>query len=129
MGIPSFLIASTLNVSVAQRLVRQLCNDCKQEAAISRDIFPEQFKIPSQLKSHFKAVGCNTCYHTGYQGRKAIYEIIPITKALVSHIKHNALEIDHYIKEQHIKSLKDNAIALVGQGITSVEEVYALLSD
>jgi len=129
MGIHSFLIASTLNVSVAQRLVRRLCNVCKQEEGISIDIFPENFKVPSQLRTHSKAVGCNSCYHTGYQGRKAIYEIIPITKPLVDHIKHNDLEIDDYIKEHHIKSLKDNAIALIEKGITSVEEVYALLTD
>jgi len=129
MGIPSFLIASTLNVSVAQRLVRQLCKDCKQEEVVSKNIFPEHFEIPKGLKIHFTAVGCNECYHTGYHGRKAIYEIIPIGKALVSHIKNNDLEIDDYIKEHNIKSLKDNAIALVEQGMTSVEEVYALLTD
>ena len=129
MGIPSFLIASTLNVSVAQRLVRQLCKQCKQEKKVTNDIFPEHFEIPKGLTSHFTAFGCNECYHTGYQGRKAIYEIIPITKALVSYIKNNDLEIDNYIKEHNIKCLKDNAIGLVEKGITSVEEVYPLLSD
>jgi type IV pilus assembly protein PilB len=129
MGIPSFLIASTLNVSVAQRLVRKLCKECKQEEAITKDIFPEHYKIPKGLKSHFTAIGCNGCYHTGFYGRKAIYEIIPITKTVVSHIKNNDLEIDTYIKELNISTLKNNAIALVEQGITSVEEVYALLTE
>ena len=129
MGIPSFLIASTLNVSVAQRLVRKLCNHCKTQAAISAAIFPSNFKIPSDLKTHYKAVGCNQCYHTGYSGRKAIYEIIPITKTLIYHIKQNNLEIDDYITENNITTLKSNAISLVAQGITSVDEVYALLSD
>ena len=129
MGVPSFLIASTLNVSVAQRLVRKLCNDCKQEAPISKDIFPEHFKIPEYLTKHHKAVGCHNCYHTGYQGRKAIYEIIPVTKALTAHIKQNDQDIEAYLKQHHIKTLKDNAIALVRQGVTSIEEVYALLID
>ncbi|GAA3647378.1 GspE/PulE family protein [Flavivirga jejuensis] len=129
MGIPAFLIASTLNVSIAQRLVRKLCNHCKEEQAISKDVFPEHFNIPKTLKTHFVAVGCHSCYHTGYQGRKAIYEIIPITKDLVTHIKHNDLEIDHYLNEHHIATLKTNAINLVEQGISSVEEVYALLTD
>ncbi len=129
MGIPAFLIASTLNVSVAQRLVRKLCPACKKEEIISPDIFPEHFEIPKDLKTHYTAVGCNQCYHTGYQGRKAIYEIIPITKPLVNHIKHNDLEIDNYLKEYNIATLKTNAIELIKQGISSVEEVYALLTD
>ncbi len=128
MGIPAFLIASTLNVSVAQRLVRKLCNNCKQEELINKDIFPEHFSIPKTLKTHFLGIGCNGCYHTGYQGRKAIYEIIPITKTLVNHIKRNDLEIDNYLKEHNIATLKTNATNLVEQGISSVEEVYALLS-
>ena len=129
MGIPSFLIASTLNVSVAQRLVRKLCGDCKQETPISKDIFPEHFKIPENLTKHYKAVGCHSCYHTGYQGRKAIYEIIPVTKSLVTHIKQNDLEIEGYLKQHQITTLKGNAIELVRQGVTSVNEVYPLLID
>ena len=129
MDIPPFLIASTLNVSIAQRLVRKLCPHCKTEKPISKSDFPEQFDIPKNLKTQMKAVGCNKCYHTGYIGRKAIYEIIPITKALVSHIKNNEHHIDSYLKEEQIASLKSNAIELVKEGITSVEEVYALLID
>lgn len=129
MGIPSFLIASTLNVSVAQRLVRKLCQDCKKEANVSKHIFPFGFKVPETLKIHYTAVGCNSCYQTGYKDRKAIYEIIPVTKELIYHIKQNNLEIDDYIAKQNIITLKHNAIMLIEKGVTSVEEVYALLSD
>lgn len=129
MDIPAFLIASTLNVSVAQRLVRKLCPHCKAEKTISKTDFPEHFEIPKDLRSQYTATGCNQCYHTGYIGRKAIYEIIPITKALVTHIKNNEHHIDSYLKEMKIASLKTNAIDLVQEGITSIEEVYALLID
>ncbi|UOB17882.1 GspE/PulE family protein [Abyssalbus ytuae] len=129
MGVPSFLIASTLNVSVAQRLVRKLCPHCKRKEKVKKDIFPENFSVPENLKSHYLAVGCNECYHTGYSGRKAIYEIIPITNELVKHIKNNQLEIDSYLFEKNIKTLKNNAIQLISDGTTSVEEVYALLID
>ncbi len=129
MDIPSFLIASTLNVSVAQRLVRKLCDRCKEEVPVTKDVFPEHFTIPKNLDAYFEANGCNDCYHTGYQGRKAIYEIIPITKTLIEFIKRNDLEIDDYLKEQEITTLKQNAIALVKDGITSVDEVYSLLTD
>lgn len=129
MGIPSFLIASTLNVSVAQRLVRKLCVDCKEKANVSKDLFPSNFEIPKYFNTHFKAKGCNNCFHTGYSGRKAIYEIIPITKTLVHNIKENDLEIDAYMQENNISTLKSNAIKLIEEGITSIDEVYALLTD
>ncbi|WP_323028361.1 GspE/PulE family protein [Gelidibacter japonicus] len=129
MGVPAFLIASTLNVSVAQRLVRRLCVSCKKEAPISIELFPSNFMLSKDMKTHFTAVGCPECYHTGYNGRKAIYEIIPINKSLINHIKNNALEIDDYLSEHKIKTLKLNATDLVSNGVTSIEEVYALLSD
>lgn len=129
MGIPAFLIASTLNVSVAQRLVRKLCGQCKKQESIDSAFLPENFLKPKDLNTHFVAVGCEPCYHTGYQGRKAIYEIIPVTKSLTPHIKNNELEIDDYLVEHRIRTLKHNAIELVKEGVTSVEEVYALLSD
>jgi len=128
MDIPPFLIASTLNVSVAQRLVRKLCEHCKKESVISASIFPEHYEIPKDLHKHYVPVGCSHCYHTGYKDRKAIYEIIPITKTLVKHIKNNELEIDNYIKSNNIKTLKDNAMNLVKMGVTSVDEIYALLA-
>ena len=128
MGIPSFLIASTLNVSIAQRLVRKLCGFCKKEAPITSKLFPSNMETPKKLKKHYVAVGCNKCYHTGYNGRKAVYEIIPITKKLVANIKNNDLEIDSYIAENNIRTLKSNAIVLIEKGETSIEEAYTLLS-
>jgi type IV pilus assembly protein PilB len=127
MDIPAFLIASTLNVSVAQRLVRKLCPNCKSKRPIKLSDFPCQFKIPKELQTLHEAVGCENCHFTGYQGRKAIYEIIPITKALIEHIKNNRLEIDDYLIEKDIATLQVNAIQLLQDGITSIEEVYPLL--
>lgn len=129
MGIPPFLIASTLNMSVAQRLVRKLCNHCKTEQDITPELFPKGFEVPSNLKKHHIAVGCNHCHQTGYEGRKAVYEILPITKDLIKPIKENELEIDGYLKENNIDSLKTNAINLAQEGITSIEEVYPLLTN
>lgn len=129
MGIPSFLIASTLNISIAQRLVRKLCNSCKQEHAVEQHLFPTGFKIPPHLKHHYVATGCENCYHTGYSGRKAIYEILPVDKELMTLIKSNVLSIDDYIEEKNIQTLRKNAISLINDGTTSIDEVFSLLME
>ena len=127
MGIPSFLIASTLNVSVAQRLVRKLCNNCKgSQTPLDINAYHNTIDELRNI-NHHEAVGCPTCYQTGYQGRKAVYEIIPITEELVNNIKDKKLEINQYLKENNIATLKTNMIQLVKEGITSVEEVYPFL--
>ncbi|MEM6719244.1 MAG: GspE/PulE family protein [Bacteroidota bacterium] len=129
MDIPPFLIASTLNMSVAQRLVRKLCPHCKKEESIETATLPKDVKLPKHIKTHHVAVGCNACYQTGYLGRKAVYEIIPINTELVQHIKQNETDISDYLKAKNINTLKDNAMALIGDGTTSIDEAYALLSN
>lgn len=127
MGIPPFLIAGTLNCSVAQRLVRKLCPVCKKEDTIDKSIFPTGFTLPNNLTKHYTAVGCNNCFHSGYLGRKAIYEILPITKELINDIKTNTTSIETYIAKNNIETLKSNAIKMISDGETSVEEVFSLL--
>ncbi|MEM7485659.1 MAG: GspE/PulE family protein [Bacteroidota bacterium] len=129
MGIPPFLIASTLNTSVAQRLVRKLCPNCKRKGVVEKSLFPEGFQPPKNLTHHYLPTGCQKCHHTGYQGRRAIYEIIPITKKLVPHIKNNELDIQDYLNDHKIPNLRDNALQLVAEGTTSIEEVYPMLTN
>lgn len=128
MNVPPFLLANTLAMSVAQRLVRKLCVNCKEQVDVAISDFPLGYKVPEELKNYYKAVGCNQCFQTGYTGRKAIYEILPVTKALENHIRDNDLQIDSYLAAHKITSLHDNALRLVVEGVTSVEEVYALLN-
>ncbi|MFS4493203.1 GspE/PulE family protein [Maribacter sp. 2308TA10-17] len=129
MGIPSFLIATTLNMSVAQRLVRKLCTHCKEKEKVSADSFPDAFVPPQSMTDHYVAKGCTHCHHTGYKGRKAIYEIIPITKELVLRIKNNAMQIDDYLEENKIVTLQRNALQMIQNGETTIEEVYSLLTN
>ncbi|KAA2216553.1 GspE/PulE family protein [Maribacter flavus] len=128
MGVPSFLISSTLNMSLAQRLVRRLCPNCKEKQAIDTAQFPTGFEIPKDLKDHYVAQGCNECHHTGYQGREAVYEIVPITKNLQASIRENRLEIDDLLQTMEWSTLSDNAIQLIRKGITSVDEAFPLLT-
>jgi len=128
MGVPPYLVATTLNLSVAQRLVRKLCEICKMEAPIDQAVFPEGFEFPREMKKHYLPTGCQECFQTGYQGRKAIYEIIPITKSLEMAIKQNELGIDGYLKTHNLHTLRSNAVRMILEGATSVEEVYSLLN-
>ncbi|MFV8282606.1 GspE/PulE family protein, partial [Christiangramia marina] len=128
MGIPPYLIASTLNLSMAQRLVRILCPTCKRETSVNNQDFPIDFKIPSRLDSYYYAVGCNECYFTGYIGRKAIYELIPMNWDLSKLIKENVSNIDDYETSIRTNTLKDNALRLLKNGETSINEIYSLLN-
>ncbi|SNR62965.1 type IV pilus assembly protein PilB [Maribacter sedimenticola] len=127
MGVPSYLIASTLNMSLAQRLVRKLCSTCKVKSDIEPIVFPPEFIIPNDLKFHYTAIGCNDCHYTGYLGREAVYEILPINHLLRIPIRDNHLEIHNILKQLNVLTLKDNAIKLIRNGTTSVEEAYSLL--
>ncbi len=127
MGVPAFLIASTLTMSVAQRLVRKLCNHCKTKEPLE-DKDAVHSSIAQKLTHHYKANGCAKCHHTGYSGRKAVYEILPITEELGEAMKNNDLEIDAYIKKRGIRTLKENALSMIQEGTTTVEEVFSLLT-
>ncbi len=127
MKVPAYLLASTLCVSIAQRLVRKLCEHCKSSSPIGDSDFPIGFEVPNDIIKAFTAEGCDHCYHTGFAGRKAIYEILPITKKLEFEIKKNSFNIDEYIRINKIQTLKDNALRLVKEGVTSINEVYSIL--
>ena len=129
MGVPPFLIASTLNTSVAQRLVRKLCSHCKKEGELNSADLPRTYKAPYVLPKVFEPVGCDQCYHTGYSGRLAVYEVIPFDNELAEAVKRGDFEIRELLKERNIKSLADNAFEVLAQGITSVSEVYPILSN
>ena len=127
MDIPPFLVASTLNTTAAQRLVRLLCPHCKSRQELDTSLYPKQFKPYKKLKTHYVAHGCEQCYYTGYKGRKAVYEIIPTDQELASEIKNNNIYIDRLLKERNILTLAENAFQLFSDGLTSLEEVYPLL--
>jgi len=127
MGIPNFLIANTLNTSVAQRLVRTLCPKCKREEKMTVSLYPRQFKPYFSVEKHAVAVGCASCYFTGFKGRKAVYEIIPMDQGLVDEIKKGNMRVDDLLKERKIKTLGENAFELFANGETTIEEIYPLL--
>lgn len=128
MGIEPFLVASTLNIVVTQRLARRLCNNCKKEYTPSREpAHKEMIKLRPDIQKHlanvskmYKAVGCKECNNTGYSGRIGIYEILPMTKALRDVIIQNPNSDDilaaakkggfRLMIEDGVKKLKDGHI-------------------
>ncbi|MFT5819684.1 MAG: type IV pilus assembly protein PilB [Crocinitomix sp.] len=128
MGVPSYLLAGTINTSVAQRLVRVLCTDCTKETDLAQSELPKDFRDKGLVKHHVP-VGCEQCHYTGYKGRKAIYEVINIDHELSDRIKEEQLKVDSLLKERDIEKISEKAYRLLAEGITSLEEVYALLTN
>ncbi|XOV67598.1 MAG: GspE/PulE family protein [Fluviicola sp.] len=127
MGVPSFLLANTISTSVAQRLVRKLCTHCTSEAPLTEKDW--SYTIPfNRPEKHHTPVGCDKCHYTGYKGRVALYEIIPIDQELASCIKQNDHDITAKLKERNIQSLSTRAYEIFKEGKTSLEEVYPLLT-
>ena len=127
MGVEPFLITSALTLTCAQRLVRKLCKDCKKpyrlEPAVSGKLnLPVKDKKDLTL---YKAVGCTQCFGTGYRGRLAILETVPITSSLRSLILQRAQEseISRKAKEEGMMTLQENALSEAVEGKTSLEEV------
>jgi type IV pilus assembly protein PilB len=126
MGVPGYLLASTLNLSVAQRLVRTLCPHCKTKSELNKEELPKNYRNLA-VSQHYLPAGCGHCHYTGYKGRRAIYEVIGITKELTENIKHNATNIDEYCLQHKIKKLADNALGLFIRGEASLDEIYPYL--
>lgn len=126
MGIPSFLLSSTLNTTVAQRLVRLLCPNCKKESPYDHGLPPGYQPSRAFLKMH-QPVGCSECHYTGYQKRKALYEIIPIDNDFSEAIRNGKMNVRDLMEEKQLQSLAMHAFELLEKGETSLEEVYPLL--
>lgn len=127
MGIPPFLISSTLSTSVAQRLVRKLCPNCKIEnMGVPKDL-PNGYKVPYPISKYYTPKGCKSCYFTGYSGRQAVYEVISLDKELGELIKNGIFDASKELGERNVKSMADNVYDLLAKGETSVQEAYAIL--
>ena len=129
MGIAPYLLASTLNTTVAQRLVRLLCPVCREQTPFDPVQFPKNYKPKQKITHHNVAKGCEECYYTGYRGRKAIFEVIPVDLDLQEKIREQEYYIEPYLRERNIFTLAENAFGLFSAGQTSLEEIYSILSN
>jgi len=138
MGIEPFLIASSLNVAIAQRLVRRICIYCRKRAEISseiEDIVKKELKeIPENQKKNldlkdgiklFEGGGCSRCKKTGFSGRIGIYEVLSMTKnlKLLMSSKISDNDIANEAKRQGMITIMQDGIMKSLKGITTIEEV------
>jgi len=128
MGVESYLLASCLVGIISQRLVRKICPRCKEKyiASESERAFIGFKSMEIRL---FKGKGCNICNHTGYSGRTVIGEIVNIHSAHRRLISKRAplQEIDKVSRKLGYQNIKQNGIELIKKGITTIEELMALL--
>jgi type IV pilus assembly protein PilB len=127
MGIPPFLVSSSLMLILAQRLGRRVCKDCKQPFEADEETLVPYGHIPQGLGklTFFKGKGCSTCSFTGMKGRVAIYEVMPISQEIRDLVIHNAptAQIRETAQSQGMKTLRQNALQKVLDGVMTLEEV------
>jgi type IV pilus assembly protein PilB len=127
MGIPPFLVASALTLILAQRLGRKICKDCRQPYDADEESLAPYGHVSQGLGKVqlYKGKGCQTCSFTGMKGRVAIYEVMPIDEHVRELILRNAptAEIREAALALGMKTLRQNALQKVLDGVTTVEEV------
>jgi type IV pilus assembly protein PilB len=132
MGVPSFNIATSVSLIIAQRLGRRLCSACKQPADLPKQVLLDAGLTEEQIAegTFFQPVGCDAC-NKGYKGRVGIYEVVKITPAISKIIMDNgnSLEIAAVAKEEGFNNLRTSALEKVAQGVTSLEEANRVTSD
>jgi len=127
MGIEPFLVASSVNLIIAQRLVRKVCAACRRPATLTEEVLNElQLPAADAAKATVvEGVGCVECNNTGYRGRAGVYEVMTITPALRDLIlqRASAMEIKRSAMGSGMLTLRLDALEKLKRGITSVEEV------
>ncbi|MBW2100996.1 MAG: type II secretion system ATPase GspE, partial [Deltaproteobacteria bacterium] len=127
IGVEPFLISSSVRAVLAQRLIRVLCNDCKEVytpddlAMKSIGMDPDAFKD----MTFYRAKGCSNCFHTGYRGRRSIYEIMVLDDAL-KNMMLKTYDSDRIKKEalkQGMVTLRQDGIQKILEGVTTIEEI------
>jgi type IV pilus assembly protein PilB len=127
MGVEPFLVSSSVNVILAQRLARKICQECKEQIEVPSQTLIE-LEVPEEEISDFTChhgKGCDKCSNTGYKGRVALYEVMPISEELKELILNgdSASEIKKTAKRSGMKTLRQSGITKLKEGITTVEEV------
>jgi type IV pilus assembly protein PilB len=127
MGIEPFLVASSVNLIVAQRLSRKICPQCKAKDDISGETLV-QMGLDPEMVSRIECLtgkGCSMCGNTGFKGRIALYEVMPVTEEIRELILMGASssEVKNQAISQGMKTLRQSGLTKVAEGVTSVAEI------
>lgn len=127
MGIEPFLIASSVNLVLAQRLARKICADCKEKVDVPPQALIDIGVHPDKAKGFqcYKGRGCINCNNTGYKGRIALYEVMPMHEELKELVLNgaSASELKKEAVRLGMKTLRQSGITKIEEGVTTVEEV------
>ncbi|HEX8495322.1 MAG TPA: type IV-A pilus assembly ATPase PilB [Pyrinomonadaceae bacterium] len=127
MGIEPFLVATSVNLIQAQRLIRRVCKDCKTEHQMPPEALIEVgfTKEESQQMKTYKGKGCQTCNNTGYKGRVGLYEVMEVTDEIreLILIGASALELRKKAIDDGMITLRESGLHKIRNGITTIEEV------
>ncbi len=127
MGVPTFLITATVEAILAQRLVRRICPECREEAEPTEDMLLELELTPERVKDRkfYHGAGCATCNNTGYKGRVGLFELMILDDELRDMINDNCNTDDlrERAKSKGMKVLRDTGIDFIFDGTTTAEEI------
>ncbi len=134
MGAAGYLVASSLRAIIAQRLVRRLCENCKQphEFSLEEKVWLEHVSR-EDLSQHifYKGKGCQSCNYTGYKGRIGVFEMLELNEAMMESLRRN--DPDEFSKvakaSKHYRPLALAALDYAKQGVTAIEEVLRLVEE
>jgi type IV pilus assembly protein PilB len=132
MEVEPYLVASSLDCVVAQRLARRLCDHCKEAYKPSKEElelarFPEH--VRKEIKELFRPVGCTRCGKTGFRGRMGLYEVMLVTEEIerLTAEGKSSEDIRRVAVEQGMITLREDGLERVRQGLTSVEEIFRVV--
>lgn len=127
MGIEPFLVATSVNIIQAQRLIRRICSECKEEVSLPAEGLIDVGFKPEEASSIqlYKGRGCKTCNNTGFKGRVGLYEVMEITDELreLIIIGASAMELRRKAIDLGMITLRESGLCKIRQGITTIEEV------
>ena len=125
MGVESFLVASTVEAVMAQRLLRRLCDHCRQPYTPQQNDLPSDFPFDSLDGQLYKSVGCRECRNVGYRGRLGIYELLLTTDGIreLAQEKVSSWKIKQAGAREGMKTLRDDGWCKALRGTTSIDEV------
>ena len=128
MGVEPFLVASSIECVLAQRLARKLCSRCKAEYEPPAEVLKE-VGIRDPNATFYRAMGCNNCSGTGYRGRIALVELMPMSEEIerLAVERSSSEDIRRLALAQGMRSLREDGMRKVERGITSLEEVLRIV--